>query len=160
MTRPALRTVPRAARWPRMLLLAAVLLGIVTMHTLGHPDESHASSMGKDGSGAHFVAPPSHDRHQPDHPMTEPEPLPLVEPGAGPAAGLRAEAPVPGTGMDPMAVCLAVLAGLTLFLLGRTFGVRNPAARAAGCGPAVRTGGGPDPPAGRELLARLAVLRV
>ncbi|QES50403.1 hypothetical protein DEJ50_23855 [Streptomyces venezuelae] len=157
MTRPALRTVPRAARWHRLLLLAALLLGIVTMHTLGHPDESHASSTSRDGSAAHFVAPAdpgpapeSHARHRPADPPSEP----------APTAGLRAEAPAPGTGMDPMAVCLAVLAGLTLFLLGRTFGVRGRAGRAAGSGPAVRAGGGPDPPAGRELLARLAVLRV
>ncbi|MGW1768920.1 hypothetical protein ACWCQL_33360 [Streptomyces sp. NPDC002073] len=40
MTPPA---DPRAAaRWPRLLLLAALLLGIAAMHTLGHPAQAHA----------------------------------------------------------------------------------------------------------------------
>ncbi|WP_405493500.1 hypothetical protein [Streptomyces sp. NBC_00096] len=42
MTRPAPRTARRAVRWHRLPLLATLLLGIVTMHTLGHPTRAHA----------------------------------------------------------------------------------------------------------------------
>ncbi|MFD7928047.1 hypothetical protein ACFV4S_19505, partial [Streptomyces sp. NPDC059742] len=49
MTRSAQRAAPGA----RLLLLAALLLGIVTMHTLGRPTESHTVD---DVSTAHSVA--------------------------------------------------------------------------------------------------------
>lgn len=129
----------KAAAWcGRLLLFAALLLGIVTMHTLGHPAEH---------GGGHAVAmAPPHSAH-----------APAAEPAAP-----HAHDPVHG-GMDPMSVCLAILGtgwaaalllSLALFLRGRS-------TTAA----AVRTWFAPalwpiPPPPRRKALARLSVLRV
>ncbi|MGW7332583.1 hypothetical protein ACWGIU_29105 [Streptomyces sp. NPDC054840] len=151
MTRSARRAAPGA----RLPLLAALLLGIVTMHTLGHPTESHAM---QDVSPAHSVA--SAER-----------PAPTAHGGTrhttAPAVGMPSPAVpswgygMPATEMDPMSVCLAVLAGLVVLLIGAG---RTGSRRAAPLGGAARipgrSGGGPDPPSPRELLTRLAVLRV
>ncbi|MFG2482604.1 hypothetical protein ACGFSI_07530 [Streptomyces virginiae] len=158
MTRSARRAAPGA----RLLLLAALLLGIVTMHTLGHPTESHAM---QDVSPAHSVA-------------SAQRPTPAVHGGtrhtaaaAAATAAIAAGVPspavpawgyeMPATEMDPMSVCLAVLAGLVVLLIGTG---RTGSRRAAPLGGAARipgrSGGGPDPPSPRELLTRLAVLRV
>ncbi|MDJ0382989.1 hypothetical protein [Streptomyces sp. G-G2] len=171
MTRPA-PSATRAARWSRAALLAVLLLGIVTMHTLGHPKGSHT---GQDAPAAHSVAHGAATTAAAgmtgmsataaltaEH-RVAPDPR---APAAGPAA------PVAGSGapvarvpdgrmaMDPMAVCLAVLlAGITLLTvlaLART-AAGPPAPLAARPG---RAHGGPDPPSARELLTRLAVLRV
>ncbi|MFJ7278402.1 DUF6153 family protein [Kitasatospora sp. NPDC098663] len=131
--RPA---VPRALR---LLLLAALLLGIVTMHTLGHPATGgHGVEHGTDhGTARHAVSA--------GHPA-----------GAGETAHTAA-----ADGMDPMTVCLAVLAGWTLLLL-----VAGPLLRHSGDAAAevrarllraVRAL--PPPGGGRILLARLSVLR-
>ncbi|WP_405814331.1 MULTISPECIES: hypothetical protein [unclassified Streptomyces] len=151
MTRSARRAAPGA----RLLLLAALLLGIVTMHTLGHPTESHAV---QDVSPAHSVAsagpaaPAGHGgtRHTPTPAADAPSP-------AVPSWGHA----MPATEMDPTSVCLAVLAGLVVLLVGsgRT-GSRRAAPLGGAARIAVRSGGGPDPPSPRELLIRLAVLRV
>lgn len=151
MTRSAQRAAPGA----RLLLLAALLLGIVTMHTLGHPTESHAV---QDVSAAHSVA-------------SAGRPAPAGQGGTRHTSAPTADAPsptvpwwgyaVPATEMDPTSVCLAVLAGLVVLLIGTG---RTGSRRAAPLGGAaripVRSGGGPDPPSPRELLTRLAVLRV
>ncbi|MFB6808925.1 hypothetical protein [Streptomyces sp. NPDC056387] len=230
MTRSAPRTDRRAARWPRLLLLAALLLGIVTMHTLGHPSRSHVL---EDATTAAAVAPAV---RAPDHTSAAPHdhPAPLAADhtsseapgsaadrapghtaagapgsgaggapgsgggrapgsGAGGAPGYTAdrapgytaggapapgaerapqgdvgaggrgpavEAPPHGTGMDPMSVCLAVLGGFTLLVLGAGPAVRRDAAPLGGAARAPGRSGGPDPPSPRELLTRLAVLRV
>ncbi|WP_330330122.1 DUF6153 family protein [Streptomyces sp. NBC_00536] len=149
MTDPAPST-PRAARWSRVLLLAALLLGIVTMHTLGHPDDSPA---GQDAPAAHSVAHGTGGAH--GMPPAHGTPVP-------PAAGKTAvRGPAGGRmAMDPMSVCLAVLlAGISLLsvlALART--AAPAAARRTVRGDRAR--GGPDPPTGRELLTRMAVLRV
>ncbi|MGW6843487.1 hypothetical protein [Streptomyces sp. NPDC054958] len=149
------RSAQRAAPGSRLLLLAALLLGIVTMHTLGHPTESHAV---QDVSPAHSVA-------------SAEQPAPAVHGGtrhtAAAAAGVPSPAvpawgyEMPATEMDPTSVCLAVLAGLVVLLIGTG---RTGSRRAAPLGGAARipgrSGGGPDPPTPRELLTRLAVLRV
>ncbi|MEV7556858.1 hypothetical protein [Streptomyces sp. NPDC089795] len=149
------RSARRAAPGSRLLLLAALLLGIVTMHTLGHPTESHAV---QDVSPAHSVAS-----------AEQPAPAPHGGPRhtAATAAGVPSPAfpawgyEMPATEMDPMSVCLAVLAGLVVLLIGTG---RTGSRRAAPLGGAARipgrSGGGPDPPTARELLTRLAVLRV
>ncbi|MFE3606127.1 hypothetical protein [Streptomyces goshikiensis] len=171
------RSAQRAARWTRSTLLAALLLGIVTMHTLGHPSESHAM---EDVPGARTVAQ--------EHPLPAPHrPAPAHQTAAhqtaaqqasaqqapaqqAPAAHPLAAAPVPapggpavhapaGTAMDPMSVCLAVLAGLVLLALGRAL-VRYDGGRATGGRLPGRVPAGPDPPGPREILRRLAVLRV
>ncbi|MBT2477016.1 hypothetical protein [Streptomyces sp. ISL-94] len=86
------RSDQRAAPWRRLLLLplllAALLLGFVALHTGGRPAESHAFA---DVPGGHFVAS---------------APAPVAE-GAVPAA----EGAVPAAG-------LAVLGELTLPVLG------------------------------------------
>ncbi|MFI8274254.1 hypothetical protein ACIGBH_04955 [Streptomyces sp. NPDC085929] len=150
MTRPALRTDRRAARWPRLLLLAALLLGIVTMHTLGHPSRSHTM---QDAAPAAAVA--SAGRAADHTPGTATAPAHASH-DRGPAA----EAPPPGTGMDPMSVCLAVLGGLTLLILGAGPAGFRDAAPLGGAARRPGRSGGPDPPSPRELLTRLAVLRV
>ncbi|WP_328790686.1 MULTISPECIES: hypothetical protein [unclassified Streptomyces] len=151
MTRSAQRAAPGA----RLLLLAALLLGIVTMHTLGHPTESHTV---EDVSAAHSVAsagqPATAGRGGTRHtsaPATTDTSSPTV-PWWGHA--------VPATEMDPTSVCLAVLAGLVVLLIGtgRT-GSRRTAPLGGAARIPVRSGGGPDPPSPRELLTRLAVLR-
>ncbi|OKI52633.1 hypothetical protein [Streptomyces sp. MJM1172] len=158
------RSAQRAARWTRSTLLAALLLGIVTMHTLGHPSESHAM---EDVTGARTVAQehplPAHRApaaHQapaahraPAHQAPAAHAV-APAPGGGPAV----HAP-PGSAMDPMSVCLAVLAGLVLLALGRAV-VRYDGGRATGGRLPGRVPAGPDPPGPRELLRRLAVLRV
>ncbi|MFE2877189.1 hypothetical protein ACFXG6_22255 [Streptomyces roseus] len=151
MRRTAQRTAQRATRWPRLLLFAALLLGIVTMHTLGHPSRSHAM---EDATAAASVAPARHAAghtadHLPDHAVRTPG-------DRSPAAG----APPAGTGMDPMSVCLAVLGGLTLLILGAGPAGSRDTAPLGGAGRAPGRSGGPDPPSPRELLTRLAVLRV
>ncbi|MER5728612.1 hypothetical protein ABT084_09765 [Streptomyces sp. NPDC002138] len=166
------RFAPRASRWSRVPLLAALLLGIVTMHTLGHPDDSPA---GQDAPPAHTVAhamPAARQAHEPaearqDHGAAdagqahEPADAPRAA-GVPPSPGRAAvRGPGGGMAMDPMSVCLAVLlAGVTLLsvlTLARTAAdaaARRPAA------PGGRARGGPDPPTARELLDRLTVLRV
>ncbi|WP_405788678.1 hypothetical protein OG753_14470 [Streptomyces sp. NBC_00029] len=175
MTRSAQRAAPGA----RLLLLAALLLGIVTMHTLGHPAESHAR---EDGSPAHSVAsekqpePAAHGgaRHiQAPEPAPAPAPQPVLEPVLEPAPEPRPAAegpsstssswgrPTPATGMDPMSVCLAVLAGLVVLLINAGRGGSRGAAPLGGAARIPgRSDSGPDPPSPRELLTRLAVLRV
>ncbi|WP_030866916.1 hypothetical protein [Streptomyces sp. NRRL F-2747] len=182
MTRPAQRTAQRAARWPRLLLLAALLLGIVTMHTLGHPSRSHTM---EDAAPVAAVAPAARaaghtSGHVPGHPSGDPATARAADPAEyrapertadhGPdrtpephAPGDRApaaDAPPPGSGMDPMSVCLAVLGGLTLLILGAGPAGLRDAAPLGGAARAPGRSGGPDPPSPRELLTRLAVLRV
>ncbi|MCX4801950.1 hypothetical protein ACFWWM_18730 [Streptomyces sp. NPDC058682] len=150
MTRSAQRGAPGA----RLLLLAALLLGIVTMHTLGHPTESHVV---QDVPAAHSVA-------------SAGQPAPAERGGTRHTSAPTTDAPsptvpwwghaVPATEGDPTSVCLAVLAGLVVLLIGagRT-GSRRTAPLGGAARIPVRSGGGPDPPSPRELLTRLAVLR-
>ncbi|MFJ6753877.1 hypothetical protein ACIQNK_02385 [Streptomyces sp. NPDC091273] len=181
------RSAERAAPGSRLLLLAALLLGIVTMHTLGHPSASHAmedvsaarsvASAGPPGpaadGGAHHtpaLAPATPDREQDHRPAVEPAhepfpaPVPVPVPEAGLAAGLEpaqaAGTQGPGTGMDPMSVCSAVLAGLVLLYLGAGPAGSRDTAPLGGAARIPGRSGGPDPPSPRELLTRLAVLRV
>ncbi|MEU8840706.1 hypothetical protein AB0D97_16480 [Streptomyces roseus] len=151
MRRPAQRTAQRAARWPRLLLFAALLLGIVTMHTLGHPSRSHTME------DATAVASVASARHAAGHTAEHPPGHAVHTSGdRNPAAGT----PPAGTGMDPMSVCLAVLGGLTLLILGAGPAGSRDAVPLGGAARAPGRSGGPDPPSPRELLTRLAVLRV
>ncbi|MFD4741527.1 hypothetical protein ACFWNQ_29760, partial [Streptomyces virginiae] len=124
MTRSAQRAAPGA----RLLLLAALLLGIVTMHTLGHPTESHAM---QDVSPAHSVASaalPAPAAHGGTRHTAAGAPSPAV-----PAWGYE----MPATEMDPMSVCLAVGAGGGVGRMGdpRPAGPRAPAPGGGGGGP-------------------------
>ncbi|MFE9842726.1 hypothetical protein [Streptomyces goshikiensis] len=151
------RSAQRAARWTRSTLLAALLLGIVTMHTLGHPSESHAM---EDVTGARTVARehplPAHQAPAHQAPAHQAPAAHAVAPAPG--GGPAVHAP-PGSAMDPMSVCLAVLAGLVLLALGRAL-VHYDGGRATGGRLPGRVPAGPDPPGPRELLRQLAVLRV
>ncbi|MET8671157.1 hypothetical protein ABZV73_05435 [Streptomyces albidoflavus] len=161
------RTGTAAVRAGRLLLLAALLLGVLTMHTLGHPTGDHGGAH----SGAHGAA------HGPGTVAA----APAAPAGSGaaehhsPAAGIAAGAaagavtgtpdssdPLPGT--DPLSVCLAVLAALTLGLLLRAGGLLGGGA-APGSAARVLLGGRrgaqwPIAPPTRLALARLSVLRI
>ncbi|MBH1933467.1 hypothetical protein I5Q34_04050 [Streptomyces sp. AV19] len=129
----------KAGTWcGRLLLFAALLLGIVTMHTLGHPTGGH-------GAPAEPTV-----QAQPHH-ATAPPPSPSPSHEHRPA-------------LDPMSVCLAVLgAGWTVVLLLALRLLRRPAGAAVVAAVRARFAHAlrPQPPPPRhKALARLSVLRV
>ncbi|MEU1283177.1 hypothetical protein [Kitasatospora sp. NPDC005856] len=169
--RPSGPPVPWA---PRLLLLAALLLGIVTMHTLGHPGGAHGGSGGSGGhegpgthasamhqAGAVHRAPAAEPVH--DSAASALDSAALTADPAASALGpvVSAVDPAAPGGMDPMAVCLAVLAGWTLVLFLTGALLRRSGAAAAEVRArllrAVRAL--PPPGGGRILLTRLSVLR-
>ncbi|MFI9151638.1 hypothetical protein [Streptomyces sp. NPDC053367] len=138
-----------------LLLVIMLTLGVFAMHTLGHPEESSGHAMGggaavahQDGTAHHAStekAPAQHDR------MAQREPV-------APAAALPVHE-LPG-GMDPMSVCVAVLAAglLALFLKAavlRRWVERSTALLARSI--ALARPVGPPP---RPLLAQSSVLRI
>lgn len=131
----------RRASFGQWLLLVALLFGIATMHTVGHPAE-HASP-GPSAAAAHgeHEAPP---------------------PAAASAAASSAVDSAPMSGMDPMTVCLAVLStwGVALLVL-RLLGPRRARllpGRAAGVRAPLLPW--PNPPPRKTVLATLSVLRI
>ncbi|MET8539631.1 hypothetical protein ABZW03_03080 [Kitasatospora sp. NPDC004799] len=157
---------------PRLLLLAALLLGIVTMHTLGHPAGGHggpAGAGGHEGPGTHAAAMhPAGAVHHGEAAAPAPVAAAVTELSAAPTelsaaltgSSAAADPDAPG-GLDAMAVCLAVLAGWTVLLLLtgpllRRSGDTAAEVRARLLG-AVRAQ--PPPGGGRTLLTRLSVLR-
>ncbi|MEV4442996.1 DUF6153 family protein [Streptomyces sp. NPDC049577] len=128
---------PTAVWCGRALLLAALLLGIVTMHTLGHP--------GGHGAPAHRSAMPH-----------------AASAHAAPAAPDREHATSPAQrGFDPSSVCLAVLGtGAVLLLLVRAVLRRRPAGVPAIAARFARSPWPRPPPPRHKVLARLSVLRV
>ncbi|HET6359042.1 hypothetical protein [Streptomyces sp.] len=148
--------IGRPARFGQLLLFMALLLGIATMHTLGHPVADHG------GGTARHVAAPSHEVD-----MTGvATPVAMANPGqhhaadpaeAGPAyAGPK----VPGMGMDPMSVCLAVLDTFTFVMLVAGLLRTDIGALLAGCHARILRALRPNPPPRKTLLARLSVLRI
>lgn len=131
------RTRSGTGRWQRLLLFAALLFGIVVMHTLGHPS----------GHG---------------EPMGAPTSMTMVHDTATHAATVHERPDSPGHGgMDPLNVCLAVLGSFTLLLL--TAAVLRPLLVAAAPGPRARGlsfAQRPNPPPPRTLLSQLSVLRI
>lgn len=130
-------------RWFLPLLVAVAVLA---MHGLGHPS-GHAGHM----AGMAAAAPPHTARM----------PAPQV-PASGPAMVGRdvTGTPAPG-GLDPVAVCLAVLAGTLLLLLPllRRSGRLPCPAQALARGRAGRLQSGRSPPRAPALCA-LQVLRL
>ncbi|MFE7676869.1 hypothetical protein ACFU5N_32235 [Streptomyces albidoflavus] len=150
------RTSAVAGRAGRLLLLAALLLGVLTMHTLGHPAGEHGSAH----SAAHGPGTVAAAQADPAAGSTGAE---HHSPAVGASTGTPDSSdPLPGT--DPLSVCLAVLAALTLGLLLRAGGLLW---RGAALGSAARvllTGRRgaqwPIAPPTRLTLARLSVLRI
>ncbi|MGW5066154.1 hypothetical protein ACWEQJ_08535 [Streptomyces cyaneofuscatus] len=126
----------------QLLLLAALLFGIVTMHTVGHPAEHAPSaavpvSVSVSDAVAMPVAPSDAAHSSPEH--------------------------SPMSGMDPLSVCLAVLGAWGLALIGAwlLLGLR-PDGRPLG----TPVGAGllrvlrPNPPPPISVLASVSVLRI
>ncbi|WP_329368994.1 hypothetical protein [Streptomyces sp. NBC_01483] len=158
-------TTRSRARWGQLTLLAALLFGIVTMHTLGHPS-GHGTGTGTGmsaamrtgagtgtgaGAGAGADNGPDHSAYAMSAPSSA-----MSAPSAAPEPKMP-----PMSGMDPLSVCLAVLGGFTLVLLlavapGRPGAdLLRPPAR-------IRLPHAlwPNAPPPRTLLARLSVLRI
>ncbi|MFF3175094.1 DUF6153 family protein [Streptomyces sp. NPDC057900] len=142
----------RSARYGQLLLFAALLFGIFTMHTVGHPAE-HG------GQGAGPASPhASHSMSMAGAVSAD------ADTRAVNAQARHPDRPAPMRGMDPMAVCLAVLSVWGLALLTALLVVarrpagslpRNSAARSA------RSPRPPPPPRPRKaLLTDLSVLRI
>lgn len=149
------RTRSGSGTYGRLMLFAALLFGIVTMHTVGHPAEHGGSSS----------PPPA----MTEHGVRAPAPVPGVAAGTevqqhtsshdSPASG----APMSGmSGMDPLSVCLAVLGVWGLALVGAwLLGLRadgRPLGTPVGAGllRALR----PIPPPRISVLASVSVLRI
>nr|WP_186000420.1 hypothetical protein [Streptomyces benahoarensis] len=155
------------ALWGRLLLFAALLFGIVAMHSLGHCAEHPASP----AAGASAGAASAHHGGEPGGMPLAHEPMDMaigVTMGTGTASGARvqdddpaprAHAPLPLSGTDPAAVCLAVLGAVSLLALGAALARRadGPVGALARLPHALRPI--PPPPHGR-LLARTSVLRL
>ncbi len=126
----------------QLMLFAALLFGIVTMHTVGHPAEHGESAAMSAASASSSASPAAMAEH----------PSPHGSPGAD----------APMSGMDPLSVCLAVLGvwGLALvgsWLLGlRTDGRPLGTPVGAGLLRVLR----PNPPPPISVLASVSVLRI
>ncbi|MBT2393632.1 hypothetical protein J7E87_30555 [Streptomyces sp. ISL-1] len=132
------------ARFGQLLLFIALLFGIAMMHTVGHPVP------GNDGGAAeHTVASSTAHIASVVHQQI-----------AGPAVLPRTGPELPGMGMDPMAVCLAVLDTFSVFLLAGGLLRPGPATPPAVCHARIFRALWPNPPSRKTLLARLSVLRI
>lgn len=130
---------------PRWLLLIALVLGITGMHTLGHPESAH---------GHHGVVVVGSE-HSWGGPM-------VASPRDGDHHAVR-QAPDNGfPKLDPLTVCLAIMASLALLALS-LYALRvRPAAMT---GPSTHGGQGmsiarPPPKRTAVRLALLSVLRI
>ncbi|WP_327217916.1 hypothetical protein [Streptomyces cyaneofuscatus] len=140
----------------QLLLLAALLFGIVTMHTVGHPAE-HAPSPPSVPVAAAVAVP---------GPDARPVPVPdavaeVASDGAHPSHPSPERSPM--SGMDPLSVCLAVLGAWGLALVGAwlLLGLRadgRPLGTPVGAGllRVLR----PNPPPPISVLASVSVLRI
>ncbi|MCX5302726.1 hypothetical protein OG304_04570 [Streptomyces sp. NBC_00160] len=135
----------RATAWcGRLLLCAALLLGIVTMHSLGHPAENGSSHL--PGNAVMAAA------------------LSSVEHAMGPTASVEHQrhAPDPLGGMDTLSVCLAVLSvwAIALLTVGPLF--QRTAAFAASALAHLPHAMWPMPPprSARTRLAQLSLMRI
>ncbi|MEU3073419.1 hypothetical protein [Streptomyces laurentii] len=146
----------RARGVERLLLLAAMLLGLVTMHTMGHGPTGHdASALPRLAASAAQGTQGQHGHHGLTQRQT------AEADSAAPAPSHHSNAPSHGTG-GPLAVCLAVLGGLVVVLGGALLlWARRRRAGRLGAGPAgVRWIAWPQPPPGLAVLDRVAVLRI
>ncbi|XCM32584.1 hypothetical protein ABXI76_27545 [Streptomyces parvus] len=136
------RTRSRSVTYGQLMLFAALLFGIVTMHTVGHPAE-HSGSAGMPAAS-----------------VSTSESLDAV--GEHPAAHGSPGTDAPMSGMDPLSVCLAVLGVWSLALVGswllglRADGRPLGTPVASGILRALR----PNPPPPISVLASVSVLRI
>ncbi|MFW3462370.1 hypothetical protein ACN24K_18085 [Streptomyces microflavus] len=141
-TAGGVRSGSRSVIFGQLLLLAALLFGIVTMHTVGHPAEHAPSSSAPVAtSGAMPVAEAASDRAHPSHGSPDHSPL---------------------SGMDPLSVCLAVLGAWGLALLGAWLSGLRAAGRPLGTtvGARLLRVLRPNPPPPISVLASVSVLRI
>ncbi|MER6599791.1 hypothetical protein ACWDBC_33585 [Streptomyces parvus] len=140
------RTRGRSVTYGQLMLFAALLFGIVTMHTVGHPAE-HSGSAGMSAASASTSESPS---ESPD--ATGEHPAPHGSPGAD----------APMSGMDPLSVCLAVLGVWGLALVGSRLLGRRADGRPLGTpvGPGLPHALRPNPPPPISVLASVSVLRI
>ncbi|UIZ12506.1 DUF6153 family protein [Streptomyces sp. R527F] len=133
------RTRSRGVTYGQLMLFAALLFGIVTMHTVGHPAE-HGGSAAMSASSS--ASPAAMGEHSAPH----------DSPGAD----------APMSGMDPLSVCLAVLGVWGLALVGSwLLGLRadgRPLGTPVGAGFLRVLRANPPPPI--PVLASVSVLRI
>jgi len=153
-------TTKNRGRYGQLLLFAALLFGIVTMHTLGHPS-GHGLAHGPDAGtgqmsyGVHLAdggdAPSAHEAGGMADPGT------LMTSTTAMTSGMP-----PMSSMDPLSVCLAVLLGgfTLLLLLATALGRPGPAAARPAALSRLLRALWPVPPPPRTLLSRLSVLRI
>ncbi|MFD3818127.1 hypothetical protein ACFWRZ_23955 [Streptomyces rubiginosohelvolus] len=136
------RTRSSSVTYGQLMLFAALLFGIVTMHTVGHPAEHGESAAMSAASASSSASPAAMGKH----------PSPHGSPGAD----------APMSGMDPLSVCLAVLGVWGLALVGSwLLGLRadgRPLGTPVGAGllRVLR----PNPPPPISVLASVSVLRI
>ncbi|MFJ9107857.1 hypothetical protein [Streptomyces sp. NPDC102283] len=177
------RTRSRSETYGQLMLFTALLFGIVTMHTVGHPAEHGGSSPSPPGVSEHMARAPGPAQDPVVDPVMDPArervPAPAQDPPRGPdhgparalTAGVAdAQQPphdspgsgAPMSGMDPLSVCLAVLGAWGLALVGSwLLGLRadgRPLGTPVGAGPlrALR----PIPPPRISVLDSVSVLRI
>ncbi|MEV7640411.1 hypothetical protein AB0O32_10800 [Streptomyces rubiginosohelvolus] len=132
----------RSVTYGQLMLFAALLFGIVTMHTVGHPAEHGESAAMSAASASSSASPAAMGEH----------PSPHGSPGAD----------APMSGMDPLSVCLAVLGVWGLALVGSwLLGLRadgRPLATPVGA--VLLRVLRPNPPPPISVLASVSVLRI
>ncbi|WP_329616665.1 hypothetical protein OG244_29590 [Streptomyces brevispora] len=170
----------RGARYGQLLLFTALLFGILTMHTVGHPAEHSgpgaAATTASHPMTANALA-PSHpmtaDALAPSHPVAANTTHPVTADALAPSHPVAANTTHPDArhpahrapmrGMDPMAVCLAVLSVWGLALLTTLLVARRSAAGlpgTAGRRSSWRPRPPPPPRPRKAVLTGLSVLRI
>lgn len=151
----------------QLMLFAALLFGIVTMHTVGHPAEHGGSSPSAPAASEHLAQGPGPAQVPIMKPAQDPvqNPAQALTSGVADAQQSPHDSPGSGTpmsGMDPLSVCLAVLGAWGLALVGSwLLGLRadgRPLGTPVGAGllRALR----PIPPPRISVLDSVSVLRI
>ncbi|MEW2401252.1 DUF6153 family protein [Streptomyces sp. NPDC046862] len=150
----ASRTVRAGGALRHLLLVVVLALGVLAMHSLGHPQESSASAM---GSASHATSGSAGMAHETRSAST----VPATD--AGRHAAEPADSPAthgPTMAMDMLSLCLAVLFGAwVLAALLRSAFARHQewlSELLTGVTVVLR----PDPPPRQPDLTRLSVLRL
>ncbi|QKW49563.1 hypothetical protein [Streptomyces buecherae] len=172
------RTAPNQQRgdtaWgARLLLFTALLFDIVTMHTLGHPTEHGGTAGHARPSGATPGHPPMADAPPADPPPAAHAPAAhaahhptltsddILASGGAVGLGDPRQLGAPGHGgMDPLSVCLAVLAAWSVVLLLSAAARRRASACVARLGTAYAPAPWPAPPPRPAPPTRTTVLRL